>query len=918
MSNPLDTNSYKFYLNFVNSFGVIEITEPVKFDGSTIVLEQDDQRYGRDVSFMNEGLDLFFYKGSYDVTSNPLMMPNGTIYYNLTQGFEQLLEEYKINGFEAEIEFIIEKDNVQFITGVLDFKNAQTDQLTYISCKVINNTSKQIVKRREEFVVDMFSDEDVDGNYIEPLTTTDILLKAKPVVQSSKWKNSEPFWAYTYSGVSNIFYQNPLNLVLESGIERTLSYLDRFIYTLIDSLEDDFYDFGYIDADEDLTGITLELTSVKLSYFINTAETFDENWSTIDETIFIQGNAFDIGDRSFANSENVLFKRFYNPNTNTIASRDEYVIEYIGVESIDRFQGFTGNAKRYDVTLPDTTLNVDAISRDKRLAILFNVGRQDNIVEWLGGDIKITATSTAIDTVIKGARWIDIIKQNVKSISGLDVYAPKIDNGGEFYDNFVFTGNLIKRRDDVAFPVKFKDLINTITEHNGDYQILNDKIYFNTYNNFYPNYEIGAFLTPPNKDAKSYFNDRYTINLFEYGYKVYEQDKDVSNTIDAVHTQSQWSLDNKQVENVKKIELDQVRDPFKIEFARELAAQSTTSTDDEDKLFLIDVVPLAPSTRGGFTSFMFHQVDGSELKLLKDAELPSWAVLGFGVGDTFTVENTVNAGDYTVTEIEDAIITLNGSPSASVTLGILTEVSYAYTNVAFTNRTNEGFDVIENVLNPDKFSNLLYTIKRNMSHWLSYLKTASKYKPNGTLRNRYFRNNGKLETKYTGETSITTEDADILNVELTDALIEPKLYETTLIVPYSDMIDTFNLVNNINGDDSIGGFIRVINTNNRVLKLYPTKMEYNPSTETMQLTGEERYEDEIVTITSENGLIYIQEVGYDINTGYQWYEIDNGYLQLFDNNNLPIINPTRYDFVIINGENSVNQEELSNKLIQIN
>src|SRR5690606_25647044 len=172
-------------------------------------------------------------------------------------------------------------------------------------------------------------------------------------------------------------------------------------------------------------------------------------------------------------------------------------------------------------------------------------------------------------------------------------------------------------------------------------------------------------------------------------------------------------------------------------------------------------------------------------------------------------------------------------------------------------------------------------------------------KPNGTLRNRYFRNNGALETEYTGETSVTIEDEDILNANLTDALLEPNMYETTLIVPYSNMIDTFNLVNNINEDESIGGFIRVVNNNNRVLKLYPTKMEYDPATETMQLTGEQRYESEILTITSEDGTIYINEVGYDINTGYEWFEIDNGYLQLFDNNNLPIINPIRYDFVTV-------------------
>lgn len=916
MSNPLDTNSYKFYLNFVNSFGTIEITEPVKFDGCTIVLEQDNERYGRDVSFMNESLDLFFYKGSYDTTENPLMMPNGTIYYNLTQGFEQLLEEYNINGFESEIELIIEKDNIQFITGVLDFKNAETDQLTYISCKVVNNTSKQIIKRREDFVVDMFSDENVDGNYIEPLQTTDILLKAKPINQQSEWKLLDNY-AHLNEVLSDRAYIAPFTNIIKSNIEDTITPFNR-LFGISSGQSDEYfwgkmYDTGFLIAKNDLTNIVLTFKNVKGSFYLppNNSSIEDGWFSSLYYKRMVVNLFTTINGGSYDGTSPITYRKFTN----------ELDFEFIGIENVDQFDldPFYGNAYRYDFTIDEISFELNGISRDTRLSIALQFQRNFCIINWISGEMSIESTSTSIDTVIKGARWIDIIKQNVKSISGLEVYAPKLDNGGEFYDNFVFTGNLIKRRDDVAFPVKFKEITNEITEHNGDYQILNDKVYFNTYDKFYSNYEIGVFVTPPNDTAKSYFNDRYTINQFEFGYKTYEQDKDESNTIDAVHTQSQWSLDNRQVENIKKVELDHIRDAFKIEFARKQAINETTSTSDDDQLFIIDVVPLAPNSVGGFTAGLTHNINGDgNLQLLSQEGIP-FNLLGFSVGDSFTILNTSNAGTYTVVEIEINLLTLSGSPSNnSGGLPILTEVEYFYTNVAYTNRTNEGFDLIENVLNPDKFSNLLYTIKRNMNHWLSYLKTASKYKPNGTLRNRYFRNNGELETQYTGETSVTIEDEDILNTNLTDALLEPNMYETTLIVPYSNMIDTFNLVNNINEDESIGGFIRVVNNNNRVLKLYPTKMEYNPATETMQLTGEQRYESEILTITTESEIIYIQEVGYDINTGYEWFEIDNGYLQLFDNNNLPIINPIRYDFVTVNGEYSESQEELSNKLIEIN
>ena len=44
-------------------------------------------------------------------------------------------------------------------------------------------------------------------------------------------------------------------------------------------------------------------------------------------------------------------------------------------------------------------------------------------------------------------------------------------------------------------------------------------------------------------------------------YKKYEQDDDEENTIDAVHTDSQWLTPNKQVEDTLKVDVEQVRDP---------------------------------------------------------------------------------------------------------------------------------------------------------------------------------------------------------------------------------------------------------------------------------------------------------------------------------------------------------------------
>ena len=177
-----------FYLNFKNdNFGEIQITEVVKFDGASFTVEQDKDRYGRDISFGNEEVSLVFYDGLYDTTVNPLQLPSGSIVYNLTMGLDFLLDYYKRFGFESEVEFIIKKDNVVFTVGILDFQLARTDQLTFFECKIIQENNRAIINRRKDTNIDVFSSKDLDNNDIDPLSTVNILLKAKPLTQISNW-----------------------------------------------------------------------------------------------------------------------------------------------------------------------------------------------------------------------------------------------------------------------------------------------------------------------------------------------------------------------------------------------------------------------------------------------------------------------------------------------------------------------------------------------------------------------------------------------------------------------------------------------------------------------------------------------------------------------------------------------------------
>ena len=292
------------------------------------------------------------------------------------------------------------------------------------------------------------------------------------------------------------------------------------------------------------------------------------------------------------------------------------------------------------------------------------------------------------------------------------------------------------------------------------------------------------------------------------------------------------------------------------------------------------------------------------MQLLKDANLPSWELLGFGVGDSFEILSDDNEGTYTVAETETTIITLNPVNPINQTFEgtSYTEVEYPYTNVLFTNRTNEGLVFFDNLLNGDNYANLKYSIKRNIDTWKPYLATASKFKPDGTFRNTYFKDNGECTTQFNDEPLPITEDADITNENLGNGLITPYLYTTRLLVPFDAMSNVLTALDTVNADNSIGGFIRCVDNKGKVIKLYPTKLDYIPSTETLTLTGEERNDGNGVSIELSGDNVIINEVGYPLDTlSSPFYEFDGDYFKIYDANKLPVINPTRFDQVTVDG-----------------
>ena len=851
--------NFTFYLNFKNdATGLIEITEPVKFDGASFTVEQDKSRYGRDISYGNEEISLEFYNGTFD---------NG-----LTMGLFQLLDYYKTYGFESEIEFILKKNGVNFTIGLLDFQMAKTDLLTYFECKIIQENNRAIINRRKDINVDVFSDKDLDLNTITPLTTENILLKAKPVLQVSEWKSigSETFpidstdptqiWCLFNFAQTNVSY----------GIENSLGWLSNKIYTATIS---DAEKFGLIYAQNRLNNIKVTAT-IDMTYVVTQGVFPDLGFMGL---YLCWGDTFDPSNTS--TTRHLLYNDTWGASvekTVLLNETFEYTIDEVS-------QG--GKVWLFWAGIGYVDCNIDVTHR--------------NFI------IKVDAVSTSIDSIIKGVRYVDLFKQNIKSISGLTLEAPKFDVSGEFYEQFAFNGKLIRQYVDKPFYVNFKDLTEGLQELNADYQINQNNVFIGQYNDFYNNVDLGGFLQAPDSEFNTNFNDRYSINSFNYSYKTFEQNKDESNTIDSIHTDAQFLLPNKLVENVKKVEVNYIRDPFSIEASRRqgINTKESTSLDNDDKIFLIDVFPLPSGSTNGFGLRLLMRINSGRLEILNNTlngeGTPfDWTLLGFVVGSDFDIIAGENIGSYTVYSLEREKIVLTPSGFTPTFEGdgfIKTE--FPLNNVSYVNRTSQGFTEILNLSSGDNYSNLRYSIKRNMKYWSSYLKTASKYKPSGIIQNTFFKNNGLLSTKYGSETVATVEGGNINVTDLSDAILSPMVFKTKVVAEF-ETVKT--LLDNLATQK---GFIRVVDTNNRVLKIHPTKLDYEWMTNLLTIEGEQRNESDFVTIdTIGTELININEVGYDsIILKRNWFKIDGFFVTLFDFNSVPLINPTRIEKVKVNG-----------------
>lgn len=886
--------SFKFYLNFKNGYPRrIEITEPFGFDAQEFNVEQDTMRYGRDVSFGSEEISLRFEKGFWDVCDEQIL-PNGESVYNLTMGYEWLTEVDKLLGFESEVEFIISKNGLDFTVGLLDFENRKTDGRRFFEFKIVQENQRAIIKRLSETNVDLFSDKDLNNNPITPLVPINCLLKAKPIGQTSVVESPNEAFTniHTFQGAGpNSVWFNKIKNITNSGIDNTLTFLDDFTQydPDVNNYNPPRNDFAIAYAVNNFSSIKAKI-KLNMRFKINFLSSFD-NSKFILRCHLVKGLGI------FENN----WSGFVGDTSNSIT----VMINQIG----------TANGI-YDATINEEhDIDFGDLQRDGKIWFVFSLNATTSYttvdVDFKDSSITLSATATAISSIIKGFRYVDLFKQILKSINNFPLIAPKYDVGGQFYDNLVFNGYLIRQFIDKPFNVAYKDLTKGLDELCADYQINRTNVFIGQYQDFYPNREIGVFETPPAETFESYYNPRFALINLEYKYNRYEQNKDAFNTIDAVHTESQYKFPNKLVEGKKPIKVPQRRDPFGIEFDRAQGVQTkeTTSLSGDNDMSIVDIIELAPGTQNTVNAILLVRNLGGKIQILNnsssgDGVTFNWELLGFKVGDIITAEIVgITTFVAPVFSITNSILTLDTASILPIVGDFYLKITYYYTDVLFKNRTSEGFTLIENLDSGDNFSNLRYTIRRNLVHWGSYLATACKFKPLGELLNTYFKSNGKLKTQF-GSEPIYIENENIDVSSLDAPVITPLKYRIKVLASFEDIVSLCNELETII-DGKIGGFIRALDSNGKVIKGFISKMQYNWKTEECTFEIEEKAEPNIMTIVSGFApiKIVVNEVGYSSSNllAGTWFEVKLDRVQIFDNKKRAIINPTLFTEISLNG-----------------
>lgn len=823
------------------------IDEPIGYGSVDFSLDQQESGDGRDAQLSGGKVPFRFTK-------------------HRTHYLEKLLYFDQLTGSESGIILFIQLETGQIHQGQLDFYGAKTNDFDYFECSVILESQLQVFKRRSETKVDMFSSVGINKETIEPLQPLNMLLKAKPSTQTSQWEQTVDYFRdfRIIDQIDN--YYNPCQNLIKSEIEDT--------FTFFSQNSANKGDFALLTAASNLKNVKIQIDNVNV--FVHT---------------------------DGSNDAAVLVSVNYGATIETSTQINLYQV-LSRTEDINFNESFT--------------VDIPALQRAETVwfsvRVIMTVGGGNMYIK--GMKTLVTASSTAYNTITPTFRLIDVMKQIAKSIAGLDVYAPRYDVGGEFYDNVITSGKLLGGNINDPFYVSWDDIEKSISpEHKASSEIqLDGRVFVGIYEDFYTGEECGFFDKTQFSSLGRVKNPIYHLVDFKLNFSKYQSLKEATepNSESTIHGESTITTNDTNSDNHLENKIQWNRDSILLDVQQRLSTKvsTDTATQDDETIFAIDTIETENDQQFTETTTLQHTFSTLYLSLRSNGEV-NFIVLGIKVNTTFTIEYPdPNAGDYNVSAVTNTELQLqriSGGSISNANDGVrLTKYTYQIKQetIPLTNRTNEGFTAITNLIAPEKYSNLRYSVERLIrKYWDRFLATCNLSHADEELTNTYYKNNGKCETEYAGLRVTEKENFIPLDPILTRFMYEGVVFANV------DMADVKTLYDNVRTQR---GFIRTIDHNKRVLKLYPMKMSYENKSRKLTISGQEKFQKAYLTIVKENSIITVND---ETKLRKLNYRVEEGNkIALYDLENFKLYNSVYFNKVSINGYVSETLEELKSLL----
>lgn len=885
MNSPLETNAFRFWLKFNNipNMDWYEIIEPIGWDGAEFVKEQNNKRHSRDVEYC--ALNKIEFQNCYG-TVEQLNKVNVNIYGDqsdyLDMGLQWLLYLKKEFGWQMNVSFKITLDNLEFRELKLDVRdNDLTDGYNYFKCKLIEIGIVADYKRNFETKFNAFSDKNIKLQNITPMPTEKFLLKSIPLLQESSFisQNFNKNLIF-YGGDAFIF--NPAIQIENSGIENTLTSFESSDF--IGDTADTPYVISVIQnrkiikAKKKINNLKIDISALDFSFFTNIG-IFSRTQITIawGNTPINDWNKIDL----------------FNSTSTSISLQNQNYNITIPLLEIGQTVWLY-----FSVTCANPLNNSTPVSNNQ-ISISPNL------------KVKITANSVSLNSVILASKYYDLKKQANKFLNNLPLNAIDFNSNGKFDNQYIFNREMISQKVN-KFTTDYKTVFESVAEVNSDYEITKEQIFIGNELDYYKKVEIGSFLINPEKNYSEDFVDKLQINKLVYEYESFESDRLKTGTNKSFHTKSEWLPPNTEVENKNENRFKLVRDPFLHQSIINIERNKpTTSTDDDDKINIIDSVQLPPNSFNEFSAFLLMRIINGNLEILNinsegDSSEDSginWLLLGLQINNNFIITQGQNQGTYTVISVTKSNLLLS---LVSGTLnfegdGFLT-MKYFYVGINYMNRTTEGFTIA-----PKDFSNLRYSIKRNLKYFYGHIAGALQF-VKLPFRNTFFKNNGDLETRLITENLSLVENAEISIQDLGEPILSGLEIKLTAVASFEQVI------NYLEAYKIDRGFSRFYDLQGKVIKGFVKTLKYNFKKAELNVVIEEMYEKDVLTIVTSLNIIFVNDVKYSISGFADWWKITNNYFVAYDKKNTPICKLTRYNLISLNGVIYNSQEELASAL----